>query len=353
MVLATGFTTFGIVRKRLADIYGDFALRIKESGVFGTQTTVDAPDTFPSDPLVQIMVTTGASIHEVWEAVELWYTQLDPATASGAYLEHLHGSRLGILRAPGQTDTEYRATLLNALVRPNRNNLLTVLDARTDVECAALLTSTVDNPIEGIPAPGNAIVVKGCNLDYAAMAGDLYNSVELGLHQFYGDKIGSHMPAAGGCVTYRFMEAEPLYVALEVHGYYTEVCGTNGASTVQAAVLAAMQRAFPSCRIGEGLNTATAMTAIGVLSGFVVTGVSMARRARQLWGNGCDPADAPKVTICGTETAWVSSITCGTNPGEVWCPPAPGCLDIKPWEYVALDAQFITVVEDPTKGGCT
>ena len=94
MVTVSGFTTSGIIRKRMADLYSDFALRIKESGVFGTQTTVDAPDLFPADPLVQIMATTAGSLHELWEAVELWFSQLDPRTASGTYLEFLHGSHM-------------------------------------------------------------------------------------------------------------------------------------------------------------------------------------------------------------------------------------------------------------------
>ena len=101
------------------------------------------------------------------------------------------------------------------------------------------------------------------------------------------------------------------------------------------------------------MSTATAMRAIGALPGFVVTDVRLARRARQLWGNDCDPTNAPMVTICGVETPWVTSITCGFNAGEVWCPPSGSCMDARPWEYLAFDEQFITVVEDTTLGGCS
>lgn len=352
MTLASGFTTFGIIRKRLADIYADFALRIKEGGVFGTQTTADEPDLFATDPLVQIMTTTGASLHEVWEAVELWYSQLDPNTASGAYLEHLHGNRFGIARATGQSDADYRALILAALQRPTRNNLLTIIEARDDVECAALLASTTAAPIEGIPAPGNAIVVKGCAVDYASIAEQLYNSVELGLHQFYGDIVASYKPANGGCVTYRFMEAIPVFAAIEVHGYFTEVCGSNDPDTIRAAVLAALNARLGVCALGGVFSSPLALASIGTLDGFVVTSVRVARRARQLWGSGCDAADAVRVTLCGVETPWATSITCGPGAGEVWCDPAEGCMTLAPWEYLAFDLDFVTLVEDATQGGC-
>lgn len=353
MPTVSGFTTFGIIRKRMADLYADFALRIKQGGVFGTQTTADAPDLFPSDPLVQIMATASASTHELWEAVELFYAQLDPNTASGVYLEYLHGARLGITRDPGQTDAEYRAAIQAALARPLRHDLTVVAAARPDISCAVLLTSTADAPIEGVPAPGNMLVVKGCDPDYTALAEDLYNSVELGLHQFYGDVTASYQPPGGGCVTYKVQPAQPLFAAVEVHGYYTDSCGGSNADAVRSTVLARLQAEFDTCAVGTLLSTATAMRAIGALSGFIVTDVRLARRARQLWGNDCDPTDAPMVTICGVETPWVTSITCGFNAGEVWCPLSSSCMDARPWEYLAFDEQFITVVEDTTLGGCS
>lgn len=354
MPTVSGYTTFGIIRKRMADLYADFALRIKESGVFGTQTTADLPDSFPTDPLVQIMSTTSASLHEVWEAVELWYTQLDPRTASGTYLEYMHGLRLGIARGVGQSDADYRIAILAALARPTRTDIATVAAARPDIDCAVLLTSTVDNPLPNVPTPGNVLVVKACAgvVDYHALACDIYASVELGVHEFYGEQIGSCVTPTGGCVLYKFSEAQPLFAAVQVTGYYTAACAGTAQVDVTASVLAKLNAAYASCAIGADVNTAVMFPVLGTIEGFVVTDIKLARRPRQLWFNDCDPATAPKVTICAKEVPWVTSITCGLTAGEVWCAPAVPCLILNPWEYIAFDAQFITVINDATKGGC-
>jgi hypothetical protein len=352
MVTVSGFTTFGIIRKRMADLYADFALRIKETGVFGTQTTADAPDLFPADPLVQIMATTTASLHELWEVTELWYAQLDPRTASGSYLEFLHGQRLGIARASGQTDAEYRAAILAAFSRPARTDIVTVATARPDIDCAVLLTSTPDAPIDGVPVPGNALVVKGCNVDYDALAADIYAYVDLGVHHLYGEIRAFHAPETGGCVVYRFMEAKAIYVAIEVHGYYTDTCGQDPGTTVVTSVYERLRDTYSECGLGIGFNSATAAIAINEIPGFVVTEIRVARRAKQLWATDCPLTDAVQVTQCETLVPWATAETCGFNAGETWCAPAEGCLDIRPWEHVAFDPQFITVVEDTTAGGC-
>lgn len=352
MVTVSGFTTFGIIRKRMADIYSDFALRIKESGVFGTQTTADAPDLFPTDPLVQIMATTSASLHELWEVVELWFAQLDPRTASGTYLEFLHGSRLGIARAGGQTDSEYRAAILSAFSRPARTDIVTVATARPDIDCAVLLTSSTEAPIEGIPTPGNALVVKGCGVDFQALATDIYTYVDLGVHHLYGEVVAYHQPAVGGCITYNFMEAKAVFAAVEVHGYYTDTCGLSPESDVLAAIYARLRDTYSECGLGIGFNAATASLAIGAITGFVVTDIRIARRAKELWPDGCALDDATHVMLCGVSTPWATSTTCAFDAGETWCAPVDGCLSILPWEHVSFDPQFITVVEDLTQGGC-
>jgi hypothetical protein len=352
MPTVSGFTTFGIIRKRMADIYADFALRIKEGGVFGTQTTADLPDTFPTDPLVQIMTTTSASLHEVWEAVELWYSQLDPRTASGVYLEHMHGLRLGISRASGQTDDEYRAVLLAAVGRSTRTDIATVAAARPDIDCAQLVTSTVGVPIDGIPAPGNALVVKGCNIDYAALAADIYNQIDLGVHQFYGDIVVPHSTENGGCVAMTFMEARPLLAQVNVTGYYVGECVTTTEAAVRTFVRDRLSASFSSCGLGVGINAATAMLAIAAIPNFIVTGITFGRRARMLLGDGCTMDEPPLVTYCGEDIEWTTTEVCGFNAGEVWCAATEACVLVHPWEFLLFDERYLTVIEDATQGGC-
>lgn len=353
MPTTSGYTTFGIIRKRMADLYADFAQRIKEGGVFGTQTTADAPDIFPTDPLVQIMTVTSASTAELWEAVEKWYQQLNLETAEGVYLEFVHGRRAGILRDIGQTDDSYRAAIRGALASPARSTITTVATSLASIECAALVVSSVENPIPDVPAPGNALVIKGCNPDYDELAQALYDSVELGLHQFYGDIVASVRPPDGGCVTYRFIKAEPLFIALEIVGYFTTTCGESIVDDIVTASTARLTAAFSgnACALGGNFNSALAATLLSGLPEFVVTEVRVARRARQLFPIDCDFTGVA-VDVCGVVTPWATATTCGTGAGEVWCEPVVGCVSLLPWEYVAFDTQFITVTEDPTQGGC-
>lgn len=352
MPTVSGYTTFGIIRKRMADIYLDFATRIKAGGAFGTQTTADLPDTFPTDPLVQIMTTTSASIHEVWEAVELWYSQLNPYTASGAYLEYLHGARVGLARADGQTDAEYRALILAKTPFTSRMTLDGVASAQGDIDCAVLLTSTPAAPIEGIPAPGNALVVKGCSVDYDALAQRLYETTELGLHQFYGNKTGSYKIPNGGCVSYAFMDAVPVFVGINVTGYYTDECGTPDTAVTSAQVAAMLAVAYASCGLGVSVNFAAVLPLVATIAGFVPTGITFVRRPKQLGGVGCLEEGAAIVTVCGVEQPWATSVNCGHGAGEVWCNDYTQCLTLNPWEYPLFDAQFVTTTVDETKGGC-
>jgi hypothetical protein len=354
MPTTSGLTTFGIIRKRMADLYADFALRIKEGGVFGTQTTADLPDTFPTDPLVQIMTTTTASLHELWEAVEFYYAQLDPKTASGVFLDNLHGQRVGIARGVGQTDESYREAILSALARPTRNHIETVASARPDIDCAILLTSTVTDPIVGIPAPGNALVLKGCGVvDYNALAKDIYDTIELGPHQLHGDVIGSYAPNATSCATYRFFEADPIFPAMAIQGYFTATCGVTDIAAIKTTITATLNALYSACGLGAQLNAAVVTATLANLAGFIVTDVKLARRSRELWPMPCpDLSAATTVSICGVVTPWVTHEICGLKAGEVWCPPTSDCLQVKPWEYISIDPQFITVVEDATRGGC-
>lgn len=344
--MTAGLSTFGVVRKRMADLIIDFALRIKEGGAFGAQTTVDNPDSFPGDPLVAIATTSAASDAELWEAVELWYAQLDPETATGIYLERMHGERVGIARATGQSDADYRAAILAAIrARPTRSDPETVAVQRPDIECARLLVSTLAAPIDGIPAPGAMLIVKGCNIDWQAFAADLYSYVELGAWSLYGSRGILYTPPSGGCIGYQVQEAIPVFAAIDIGIRRKSACGGPDLAMIKAAIVAMLQANFGTCGLGAGLSGTDLIAALGPIADAEITHVRFARRARQLIGSGCDTADLPAVTICGVSQPWASAETCGYEAGEVWCDPDAPCLSLRPWEYMAFDAQFVTVSE--------
>lgn len=353
MATNSGLTSFGIIRRRMADLYREFADRLKEGGAFGPQTTVDEPDKFPGDPLVQIATAATASAHELWEAVEYFYAQLDYKTASGIYLERMHGTRVGVLRGVGETDEDYKQRLSQLIeARPSRSSPEAIAMARPDVECAAIVLSTTANPVEDIPAPGAMLVVKGCDIDYAALAQDLFNGVELGLHTWYGDIEVGYGPPNGGCVQYRFQPAQPVFLAVEIIGYFTDPCMALTPESVIDTALGRLEPSILGCALGSRINAASVVTVIGQIDGFMVTGVRLARRAKQLVVGDCEPDGLISVELCGETIIWATSVVCGPGAGEVWCPGGQQCVDLRPWEYPTFDPRFITLTQDPTYGGC-
>lgn len=353
MPTSSGLTTFGIIRRRMSDLYVEFANRLREGGAFGTQTTVDAPDTFPSDPLVQIATAASASAHELWEAVELWFTQLDLDTASGVYLERLHGARVGIARPIGMIDDEYRRLIQAAVrTRPTRTDPVSVASGVDGVTCAKLLLSTTAAPIDGIPAPGAMLVINGCAIDYQALAQAMYDNVELGLYNWIGDRTVGYSAGAGSCVSYTFQEAQPLFAALDIRVQSTASCGAVDLAAIRTAAVEALTVRYGACSIGGALTRPMVISALSGLPDLIIGDVKMARRARVLTGNGCDPAGLPTVTVCGASTVWATSITCGPSAGEVWCEPEGDCLNLQPWEYLAFDPQFVTVTLDNSLASC-
>lgn len=350
--MSTGLSAFGVVRKRMADLIIDFALRIKEGGAFGAQTTVDNPDDFPGDPLVAIATTAAASDAELWEAVELWYAQLDPETATGVYLDRMHGERVGIARASGQSDEDYRAAILAAIrSRPTRSDPATVAIQRPDIECARLIVSTLAAPVDGIPAPGAMLVVKGCNIDWQALAADLYQYVELGAWSLYGSRGILYTPPTGGCIGYYVQDAVPVFAGIDISVRLKAECGGPDLAAVKAYVMQVLQARYGACALGGAISASDVIAAVGPIDGAELLSVRFARRARQLVGSGCDTSALPAVTLCGASVPWVSAETCGYEAGEVWCAPDAPCLSLRPWEYLAFDSQFVTVSEG-SGGGC-
>ena len=116
-----GVTLFGVVRKRMDDLLRDFRDRLKvdqngnPSTVFGALTTLDNPDAYPGDGLVQLAAASSASDADLWEAVEFFFAQLDPNQSQGRYLERFHGiPRFGLSRDPAtQTWEQYQLSLIH------------------------------------------------------------------------------------------------------------------------------------------------------------------------------------------------------------------------------------------------
>lgn len=337
---STGLSNFGIVRKRMSDLYADFAERIKVGGAFGPQTTLDAPDQFAGDPLVQLASAASASTHELWEAVEQYYNQFNIETASGVFLDQLHGFRAGVVRVAGQSDDDYRGAILSAIRDlPSRFDPVAVAVGQPDVECAAGIVSTDANGCRTYK-----LVIRGCKPDYEALAQQLYDFVDLGVYELTGDVLASVQTPAGGCVTYRFEEARPILIAVRVEGIFQDDCSDN--ASVRAAINTALTAFSSNCGFGGTFDASTLTLIAASIEGFDLRKVTVARRARQLVPEGCDTSGLLQIELCGDSIAWASSNTCGADRGEVWCDDDfSDCALLEDGEYPIFNEQLIEIVE--------
>lgn len=351
MATVSGLTSVGIIRKRMADLYLDFAARIKEGGAFGAVTTVDSPDDYPSDPLVQIAATASVSTAEIWEATEGFYNQLDWRTATGRYLETLHAERLGIVRSPGMTDDALRALVAAKVNGGIPQQGPASLASRMDtVECASFIKSTTANPVAGIPTPGAMLVVKESALpvDYTALAQQIWDETDIGLFEYHGDTEVSLPTANGGCVTIAIQPACRVYVGVRIHGFFT---ASSCVAITEAQVLQHYRDAIKEhflgvCRIGGMQIDSDALRQVmPTLAGFVLTGFTFERRPRVLVSVGCEEDGVPLVEINGEIERWESSSVCGYCQGETWCNDWRPCLSLPVWEFPDADIQFMSLVE--------
>jgi len=347
--MITGGTTFGIVRKRMADLYNDFAARIKADGAFGPLTTVDNPDLYKSDPLVQLAAAASASDAELWEVVEFHFKQFDSQSSSGRYLEAYWGiPRFGLARQIGEDWAVYEAKIKN-LIQNGAGRYDPPVSAMSfpGVECAAQVFSTPNNPIEGMAAGTSMIVIKACDpIDYDALAAHLWATTEYGIYDFVGDNTASADTGAGGCVGYNLQPACPIVVDLLVSGYPVgPKCVAAGGVTAETklAIIEQMNAAFSLCQFGTVFRSSE-ISAMLDIDGFITEDVTFRRRAPELIGGGCDaPADAPLVEICGAAAAWVSDVICKFCSGEVWCGNRTDCLRLNPWEYPVFNISFVEI----------
>jgi len=353
-----GVTIFGVVRKRMDDLLRDFRDRLKidqngnPSTVFGAVTTLDNPDAYPGDGLVQLAAASAASDAELWEAVEFFYAQLDPNQSQGRYLERFHGiPRFGLAwNTATQTQQEYEAQIRQLINSgADRFDVNVIALRQDDVICASQIFSTALNPIEGLPAPSSMLVVRGQNVDYQALAQSIFNGSEFGLYDFLGDQsVQVNTDENGGCVNFRFQEACRIFIDIAVEGYRTnsacDVAITN--EQIQDAVISTLKAFYDRCEFGMAVTSSVLRGALGAIEGFTVTDVSVRRRAPQLYPLGCDTSTATVVEIDGTAALWAGDTPKGCTfcTAETWCLTRTDCVQLQPWEFPDFDSAFYALV---------
>ncbi len=333
----------------MSDLLSDFAQRIKEGGAFGPSTTLDNPDKYAGDALVQIATTASASDHELWEAVEYMYNMLDYRQAEGRYLERLHGiPKLGLTKEPLESWDAYRAKVLGFLSgNASRTDPSVLAAAQPGVLCARQIFSTLSNPVEGIPAGGTMLVLKTCNTDYEELAAQLYDKTEIGIYSWYGDVTANHQTENNGCLQFRFQPASKVYIDLTIHGYFvdTNCRGAVNETSVRAEAVERLSSVFDDCGFGQQLTGAEMTALLAGLQGFVCTAVGMKRRPKRLYSEGCDLSDALTLEECGQNIPWASYVACGSFAvGEMWCNITQNCVQLKPWEYPDFDISLARIV---------
>ena len=344
--MITGGTTFGFVRKRMAELLLDFAARLKADGAFGALTTVDNPDLYKSDPLVQLAVASAASDAELHEVVEFYFKQFDPYSSQGRYLESYWGiPRFGIPKQASETWAEYEAKIQD-LIRNGaaRSDIAVAAMQFPGVQCAAQIISTEAMPVSGMPIDSSMIVIKACDpIDYDALAQHIFENTEFGIYAFTGDQGAVANTGTSGCYAYQIQPACRIFVGLEVDGYYVKQdCLDPAAVDLSLTISDQLKAAFAGCNFGTVFRSDEIKKLIQI-DNFVVTDIRFTRRAPQLVGEGCPDGVGKILEVCGAAVEWISSAVCKYCSGEVWCDDSVECLSLQPWEFPDFDLCFTSV----------
>ncbi len=350
--MSSGFTGAGVVRKRMPEIFAEFRDRLKQptdpndpsSAAFGPQITLDNPDQHPGDSLVAIGTAHSASTHELWEALEGLQNNLDASTANERFLRLFHAPRSGISENSTLSKDDLRALILQRecegvpMASP-----ATVALCDPNVECATVVRSTLQNPVDGMPANTAMIVVKGTP-DWSDLANEMYKRVDFGLFDLVGD-IQTSASLSVSDLCYRFQPACRVFVGLEIRVRRLGNCGVLDQALVSQTVVERLKELYSGCGFGQAFTSASLIAEIGPIDGFAIESIGLRRRAPMLVGKGCTQTDAPDVVINDILTNWSSSQICGYCQGEFWCLEFLDCLKLKPWEFADFDLAFTQTSE--------
>ena len=349
-----GKITAGFLRKTQPELLDDLNTHLKdaedEKGFkpFSGCTTLDDPVAYAGDPLVELGMAVTGSTHELYEDVECLLQNMDPAQASGAYLDTMHACAAGVTRNECERDGSFRRRICNRR-RPGYPRMAGQALTLPGVDGAELLNT----PYPPKVGTGEAmlIVKGGVTTDEL---GDLWHNFKPPGLTLVGEE--SHEwtnPLDGICHTIPYQPACRIFIDILVCGY-ADPCGD---ATLKEAAMEIIERAKEAygCIIGQSIS-GLQLAKLGCdIDGVIIQSVKMRRRAPQLvYSAGGEPCEGDVSVILkeGEDAVpWVRSNVCGCCKGEIWKDEWFPSLDLRPWEYPDFDAAAFCQVREVALDG--
>lgn len=340
----------GILVEKQAELFYNLALKIRESGAFGSSTVLDVPDQYAADPFVQLAVAVTASDSDCWLALEWLQNQLNPQTASGRFLIEFHLSRYGI-DATGMSEAQAKALLkqlqLNG-VKPFSPEI-----AAMRVPQVAFAKTLYSKHRAEIPplAPGESMLVvipkTGQTIPSGSIAKELFDYIGDGLWNWVGD-VQDTYEYRGNCYSYRYQPADRVIIAMKIYGNLNQ-CTDAAWHTVANTLIDKANCEFQFA-LGAKVDGQALLQLLGPTPGININRIEVQRRPKPLMGTEC-LADVEPTTftdcagVAATEV-WASDRVCGYSQGEIWCKDFVDCLILKPWEYPVLHPEFFEFIHE-------
>ena len=353
-----GFTKNGFLRGRFTDFYEKFRDCIRDSDAFkrtdadgnvvATDTTLENPDDFGGTPLVELATLysgTNADIHEAFEAMA---QNLDPRDASGKWLRSLFVLS-GLTPPNGRSDAELRAILnspSSSKVRSGKGGIEAAVASITGLSCSRTSSSTIRNPIEGIPTPGFAISVLANDIDSIKdeVAQAIWNNSGVGLFNLVGDTTGKAIDAEGNCHFIDFYNGCRILLGVELQ-VTIDACSQYTVADIPA-LLTTKFRETHKC--SQSISPAQIVKLLCDFPDITIHNVKLGRRAPELMlldDNG-DFVDPVMVMLDDAvdPIPWAMEPFCDPCNGEIWCPLEEDCsVDLKFFEFFDMAEQLVEV----------
>lgn len=310
-----------------ATLVSDINTKLKDSGLFGTETALDHPDSYSASPLAQLVTATVGAQIDTDASIAYMANQLTPQTSTGAVLRKAFAEPLGI-NTNGKTDEQIRAQVLQMQAASySRGSLVEVALSDDNVHSANFIKVDDNTAI---------IAVRPISSDYDwdALGLRFFEESDIGLFDLVGDIEVIVEPSS--CLSYKIRQACPVFVAMNFT-YRQSECAEFDEVAAAEKISEILNGAFYN--VGESPNDILRRAIEG--TDYPLSNVKLARRAKELDLTG-EFDDATTVTIFGEEVVWAGSDLCEYCTPEAWQDTVSDCLTLWGWEYPIFDPQFIT-----------
>lgn len=224
----------GVSVRSFREIREELAERMH--GIFGNNL-----DLSPSSPDGQLLDLFCYAYSDSSEAIQAAYSQLDPASAEGTFLDNI-GTLMGIERN-GRSDDDYRSLLLSSEQTglATYNNMLTYLKSVLGDDIGLVENSDGEADQDGIPGHSLALFVNpDTEKTDDEIAAALWHSKPAGIGT-WGSESGNATDSAGRTHVLRFSKVsatEPYFMRITISEYSEEILPSDYKEQISSSVSA-------------------------------------------------------------------------------------------------------------------